>query len=551
MLQSLSIKNYALIEKVQLDFKEGFTVITGETGAGKSILLGALGLITGKRADSSSAGVASEKCIVEGVFAVKDYNLEYFFKRNDLDYEVQTIIRRELLPSGKSRAFINDTPVTLSQLASLGALLVDIHSQHKTLEVVENEFQFNILDTYSENIDLLDEYRTYFKAFKKAQSDLKVLKEKQAKAQQEFDYKSFLYAELDEAQLTEGEYKLLEDELDTLSNADKIMQQLVEAIQKIGLEEAGAIDQLTQSRAALSKLTNYGSQYKELYNRVHSVLIELEDVSSTLSDLSETVDADPLTLERHNNRLQLLHSLMKKHQVDSLEQLIEIKDSLDIFLQEVEGADGTAHTLEQKIEKEKSSALAIAAQLNKKRKNSIPNLIAHVEQILGALGMPNAQLKIELTEKEVLDLSGDVDLEFLFSANKGSELKPLGKAASGGELSRVMLALKSVLSNHKQLPTLIFDEIDTGVSGDIAVKMGNILKQMGQTMQLISITHLPQIAGQGNAHFKVFKKDVSDKTQTFIEPLDKEERIKEIAGMLGGGNTESSAAIEHAKNLLN
>ncbi len=550
MLQSLSIQNYALIEKVYLDFQQGFTVITGETGAGKSILLGALGLITGKRADSSSAGVANQKCIVEGIFELKEYNLESFFEANNLDYDSNTIIRRELLPSGKSRAFINDTPVTLSQLASLGTLLVDIHSQHKTLEVIENDFQFEILDTFSDNIDLLKEYKAFFKELKKAQNDLKLLQEKQSKAQQEYDYKSFLHAELEDANLIAGEFEKLEAELDSLSNADDIMQQLAEAVQKLSLEETGAVDQLVQSRAALSRLTRYGTTYANLYDRVHSTLIELEDISSTLSDLSDTVDADPLTLERHTNRLQLLHSLMKKHQVESVEELIEIRSNLDIFLQDVLGADDAVHTLKNKIANTKTSALAIAEKLNKKRKDTTPNLTSHVEQLLASLGMPNAQLAISLTEKEELDMSGNMNLEFLFSANKGSELKPLGKAASGGELSRVMLALKSVLSNHKKLPTLIFDEIDTGVSGDIAVKMGAILKQMGKTMQLISITHLPQIAGRGNAHFRVFKKDIANKTQTFIASLNQEERIEEIAGMLGG-NTKSSAAIEHAKNLLN
>lgn len=549
MLTSLSIKNYALIETVQLSFKKGFTVITGETGAGKSILLGALGLITGKRADSSSAGVATEKCVVEGIFNIEGYNIQSFFEENDLDFEINTIVRRELLPSGKSRAFINDTPVALSQLSILGNRLVDIHSQHKTLEVVQNDFQFEMLDTFSNNLKQLESYRSIFGDWKKYQIDLKNRLEKQQQAQLEFDYQSFLFNELNEARLVKGEFDQLEEELDTLSNADEIMQQLAATVQKISIEDTGAIDQLTEARASLSRLSQYGSQYKELYNRLHSIVIELEDVSETLSEVSNNIDADPLTLERHTNRLQVLHSLMKKHQVDSEEQLIEVKNTLDAQLQEVQGADSEIEALKAKIQELNDKAIKAAQQLHTKRNSAIPKLTSKVEKLLVALGMPNAQFIIQLDTKDELDSNGSDTLYFLFSANKGSEPKELGKAASGGELSRVMLALKSVLSSHKQLPTLIFDEIDTGVSGDIAVKMGNILKEMGNAMQLISITHLPQIAGQGTSHFKVYKKDTAEKTQTFIEALDAEQRITEIAGMLGGSQ-QSTAAIEHAKNLL-
>lgn len=550
MLTSLSIKNYALIEAVQLRFKNGFTVITGETGAGKSILLGALGLITGKRADSSSAGVASQKCIVEGVFDVNEYKLQTFFKDNDLDYESNTILRRELLPSGKSRAFINDTPVTLAQLAVLGARLIDIHSQHKTLEVVENDFQFEMVDTFSDNLKILEEYKIIFKEWRNAQNDLKQLLDKQKQAQLELDYQSFLFTELDEAQLKEGEFEQLEGEQDTLSNADEIMEQLSIAVQTVSQDNAGIIDQLSQTRSALSKLTRYGTQYEDIYNRLHSTLVELEDMSAVLSDMSTAVDADPVKLERHNNRMQLLHNLMKKHQVASVGELIVIHNDLDTLLLDIQGAGDGIIVLEKKIEVKEKQAQKIADKLHKGRVKGIPILTSLVEKLLVELGMPNAQFKIELKPNDTLDILGGDVLEFLFSANKGSKPKPLGKGASGGELSRVMLALKSVLSKHKQLPTLIFDEIDTGVSGDIAVRMGGILKKMGNTMQLISITHLPQIAGQGSAHLKVYKKDTADKTQTFIEALDEDQRIVEIAGMLGG-STQSSAAIEHAKNLLN
>ncbi|WP_339847867.1 DNA repair protein RecN [uncultured Dokdonia sp.] len=550
MLTSLSIKNYALIQSVQLRFDKGFTVITGETGAGKSILLGALGLITGKRADMSSAGDATQKCIVEGVFHIEGYQLNPFFKEHDLDYENATIVRREILPSGKSRAFINDTPVTLAQLTILGARLVDIHSQNKTLQVVENDFQFEMIDTFSDNLKLLGQYKESFKAWKLSQSELKELLERKKQAQLEYDYQSFLFTELDEASLKEGEYVALEEELNTLSNADEIMQQLATAVQNISLDESGAIDQLTNARAALSRLNSYGTQYTAIYEQLNSAFLELEDIGATLSEMSDAVDADPLTLERLNNRMQLLHSLLKKHQVATVEELIDIRNNLDNDLQDIAGVDDKIQALEDKIKTQHNKASTLAAKLHKERATAAPHLKSLVEKLLIELGMPNAQFQVSLATQEDLHASGNDVLEFLFSANKGSELKPLGKVASGGELSRVMLALKSVLSKHKQLPTLIFDEIDTGVSGDIAVKMGGILKKMGRTMQLISITHLPQIAGQGASHFKVYKKDTDERTQTFIEQLDEDARIVEIAAMLGG-NQQSQAAIDHAKNLLN
>jgi DNA repair protein RecN (Recombination protein N) len=550
LLTSLSIKNYALIQSVQLRFDKGFTVITGETGAGKSILLGALGLITGKRADMSSAGDATQKCIVEGVFHIEGYQLDPFFKEHDLDYENATIVRREILPSGKSRAFINDTPVTLAQLTILGARLVDIHSQNKTLQVVENDFQFEMIDTFSDNLKLLGQYKQSFKAWKLLQSELKELLERKKQAQLEYDYQSFLFTELDEASLKEGEYVALEEELNTLSNADEIMQQLATAVQNISLDESGAIDQLTNARAALSRLNSYGTQYTAIYEQLNSALLELEDIGASLSEMSDAVDADPLTLERLNNRMQLLHSLLKKHQVATVEELIDIRNNLDNDLQDIAGVDDKIQALEDKIKTQHNKASTLAAKLHKERATAAPHLKSLVEKLLIELGMPNAQFQVSLDTQEDLHASGNDVLEFLFSANKGSELKPLGKGASGGELSRVMLALKSVLSKHKQLPTLIFDEIDTGVSGDIAVKMGGILKKMGRTMQLISITHLPQIAGQGASHFKVYKKDTDERTQTFIEQLDEDARIVEIAAMLGG-NQQSQAAIDHAKNLLN
>ncbi|MEP0265569.1 DNA repair protein RecN [Dokdonia sp.] len=550
MLTSLSIKNYALIEEAQLNLKDGFTVITGETGAGKSILLGALGLITGKRADSSSAGDMTAKCIIEGVFDIAAYQLVTFFKRHDLDYEEATIIRREILPSGKSRAFINDTPVTLAQLHALGERLVDIHSQHKTLDVLENEYQFEVLDTFANALPLRKTYAKHYTAWKDKQALLTQIQEKKQRAQLEFDYQSFLFNELDEAKLIEGEFEQLETQLKTLSHAEEIQESLATAQQKLAQDELGIIDQLSEARNALSKISSFGEGYEAIYNRLHSVFLELDDLTQELSDLADGVDADPLTLEKTNNRIQLLYNLMKKHQVDSVSELIAIRERLDAELYAVQNVDDQIAKMEEEIAFAKAESQKIATQLREKRTKTIPKLKASIEKILIELGMANAQFQVELVPVNELTAKGIDALSFLFSANKGMDVKPLGKGASGGELSRVMLAIKAVLSRHKKLPTLIFDEIDTGVSGDVAVKMGGILKDMGNTMQLISITHLPQIAGQGASHFKVFKTDEGEKTKTKIHTLSEDDRIIEIAAMLGG-NSQTTAALEHAKNLLN
>ncbi|MFT5891148.1 MAG: DNA repair protein RecN (Recombination protein N) [Dokdonia sp.] len=550
VLTSLSIKNYALIEEAQLSLQDGFTVITGETGAGKSILLGALGLITGKRADSSSAGDMTAKCIIEGIFEVSGYQLQSFFKKQDLDYEDATIIRREILPSGKSRAFINDTPVTLAQLGALGERLVDIHSQHKTLDVLENEYQFEVLDTFANAMSLRKKYYDQYTIWKNKLVQLQQMQEKKQRAQLEFDYQSFLFTELDEAKLIDGEFEQLETQLKTLSHAEEIQESLSTAQQKLTQDEVGIMDQLSEARSALSRISAFGDDYEGLYNRVHSIFIEVDDLTQELSDLSGGVDADPLTLEKTSNRIQLLYNLMKKHQVDSVTDLIAVRERLDDELYEVQNVDDQIAKMEEEIAFAKAESQKIATLLHDKRSKTIPKLKASIEKILVELGMPNAQLNIELASLQDLTSNGNDGLDFLFSANKGMDVKPLGKGASGGELSRVMLAIKAVLSRHKKLPTLIFDEIDTGVSGEVAVKMGAILKDMGNTMQLISITHLPQIAGQGASHFKVYKTDEAEKTKTKIIPLSKEDRIVEIAAMLGGNN-QTTAALEHARNLLN
>lgn len=550
MLTSLTIKNYALIEEAQLSLNDGFTVITGETGAGKSILLGALGLITGKRADSSSAGDTTTKCIVEGIFEIGPYQLSSFFQKNDLDYEDATIIRREILPSGKSRAFINDTPVTLQQLSALGVQLVDIHSQHKTLDVLENEYQFEVLDTFANALKIKTSYRDSYLQWKKGQETLSTLLERKQRAQLEYDYQSFLFNELFEANLIEGEFEQLETQLHTLSHAEEIREYIALVQHKLSQEGLGVVDQIGEARTALSKINSFGANYASLYERLNSVFIEVDDLSQEIVDLSQSIDVDPSLLEKTNNRVQLLYNLMQKHQVQSVTELIAVRERLDGELFEVQNVDDQILKLEEEIAIAKTNAEKWASQLHTSRSKAIPKLKASIEKILVELGMENAQFDIELAVTKELSPKGNDALTFLFSANKGMDIKPLGKGASGGELSRVMLAIKSVLSRHKKLPTLIFDEIDTGVSGDVAVKMGAILKEMGNTMQLVSITHLPQIAGQGASHFKVYKIDDETRTKTNIIHLSDEDRIIEIAEMLGG-TRQSSAALEHAKNLLN
>lgn len=550
MLKSLSIKNYALIEEAIISFTPDFTVITGETGAGKSILLGALGLITGKRADSSSAGDTSKKCIIEGAFKISGYHLEPFFEIEDLDYEELTLIRREIAPSGKSRAFINDTPVTLQQLSKLGECLVDIHSQHKTMDVVATAYQFEVLDTYAGIAHLILDYKTFYNDWKSKEETLRNLILLKQNAQLESDYQQFLFTELDEAAIQPDEFEKLEEELKTLSHADEIVSQLSNARQLLALEDSGVLDKVAVARSNLTAISKYAEIFEQLQLRLQSVQIELDDISQELEEQASKVTVDPLELERTNTRVQQLYNLMKKHKVSETAELILLRDKLDDELQSVLRVDDKIAGVEGEIAFAKAELEKIAQKIHAKRFKSIHSLEAEITKLLKSLGIENPQFKIELLQTDQFLINGMDEISFLFSANVGMDVKPLGKGASGGELSRVMLAIKSVLGKHKKLPTLIFDEIDTGVSGEVALKMGAILKNMGSSMQLLSITHLPQIASQGAAHLKVHKSDKNGRTTTKITALDENDRIVEIAEMLGGSNRTSSA-MEHAKNLLN
>ncbi|WP_417369705.1 DNA repair protein RecN [Gelidibacter japonicus] len=550
MLTTLSIKNYALIDSLQVDFGSGLTIITGETGAGKSILLGGLSLILGKRADLSSVKDPSEKCIIEATFDIAKYNLKSLFKEEDLDYEPQTIIRREILPSGKSRAFINDTPVNLDSLQALGERLLDIHSQHQTLQLTNDDFQFQVIDALAENGGLLQDYTLQLSKFKSLKSEFKKLQNQKIEAAKELDYNLFLLKELEEAKLVAGEMELLEEEYETLNNIEEISERLAASHELLSSQEIGVMVHLTEAKNQLSKLAGFSTIYNAVFKRVTSSLIELDDIFAVIEELQESLEADPARLNAVNLKLQVLHNLMQKHTATDVSELIQIRESLREKVSITENLDSVIADKESELSSLEHKLNEIALKLSKNRIKAIPGLIKQLEDILAILGMPNARFNVELIPSDTFLSNGKDDLKFLFSANKGGQFNELKKAASGGELSRIMLAIKSILTNYTQLPTIMFDEIDTGVSGEISNKMASIMQQMSKTMQVFTITHLPQIAAKGDTHFKVYKEDVDEITLTQLKRLNQDERIVEIAQMLGGINM-SDSAIEHAKQLLN
>jgi len=550
MLTSLSIKNYALIDTLAVNFNDGFSIITGETGAGKSILLGGLSLILGKRADLSSLKDASQKCIIEAVFNISNYKLKALFKSEDFDYETQTIIRREILPSGKSRAFVNDTPVNLASLQVLGERLIDIHSQHQTLQLTSNEFQFQVIDALAKNDGALENYKTELKIYKNLEKEFAELKEFQAEAIKEHDYNTFLLNELVDANLVEGEVEELEEEYESLNNIEGIKEKLGEAYQLLNDDEVGVLTSVTALKNVFQKLFGFSSKYEDLFNRANSALIEMDDLFKEVDEFQEGLDADPNRLEVVDSKLKTIHSLMQKHIASTISDLISIKNDLEEKVAITENLDGAIEKKQAEINSKKNELNLISKNIHKKRSEVIPQLKKQLETILIDLGMPNAQFKIDVMQSNTFFANGKDELSFLFSANKGGRFNALKKAASGGELSRIMLAIKSVLAKYIQLPTIMFDEIDTGVSGEISNKMGDIMLQMSRNMQVFSITHLPQIAAKGHSHFKVYKEDVNEVTQTNLITLNHDERIVEIAQMLGGSEM-SSSAIAHAKELLN
>lgn len=550
MLTSLSIKNFALIEKLNIDFSENFSIITGETGAGKSIVLGALGLVLGKRADLSSLKNKEEKCVIEAHFEISRYNLESFFEASDLDFENQTIIRREILPSGKSRAFVNDSPVNLQELQSLGEYLIDIHSQHQTQELSEENFQFAIIDSIGNNQKIISDYALLLKKYKSLKGNLSDLKIKLQEASKEQDYNSFLLEELLSAKLKSGEQEELESVYEQLNNVEFIKESIDKSLAISEEEQFGVLQNLKEIKFALQKISTFSPEYNSILERINSVAIEFDDIVSELNQIGEGLTNDPEQLELANQKLQTIYNLQKKHQVSTIDELLNVQEDLDNKVISVDSLQNEIEKAEITISENEKELDVIADSIRKNRLKAIPILTEKLIAILDLLGMPNVRFKIDVTQSSTYHNNGKDDLEFLFAANKGSDFGLLKKTASGGELSRIMLAVKSILAQYQKLPTIIFDEIDTGVSGEIAHKMGDIMKDMSKTMQVFAITHLPQIAAKGNSHFKVSKSTVGEQTLSELKLLSKEERIVEIAQMLSGKDI-SDSALNHAKALLN
>lgn len=549
MITSLSIENFALIEKLSIQFSNGFSTITGETGAGKSILLGALGLVLGKRADLTSLKNKEEKCIVEASFFLKNYNLQSFFLDNDLDYEDETIIRREILPSGKSRAFINDTPVNLQELQDLSAFLVDIHSQQQTQDLSDDSYQFQIIDSVANNFDLLNEYKIALKEYKAIVSSIEEKKSELSSVIKEQDYNTFLLEELLNAKLQGLDQAELESTYEKLNNVELIKEQLQKISSISNEEQFGVIQNLKEIKLAFQKVASFSKEYESLLERLNSVIIEFDDIEKETSNQSDSLLSDPEQLELVNQQLQDIYSLQRKHNVTTVEELLQIQNDLDQKIISVTTLEDEIAALEKRSEEAEVHLRKIAKEISQKRIQFVPVLVEKAQSILAQLGMPNAQIKFDIKPTDKFLPNGSDEIQLLFSANKGSDFGLLKKVASGGELSRIMLAIKSILAQHSKLPTILFDEIDTGVSGEIAHKMGEIMKQMSQSMQVLSITHLPQIASKGIEHFKVFKKEEAHHTITQIVKLNDQERINEIAQMLSG-STITESALNNAKELL-
>lgn len=550
MLQTLHIKNFALIEHLHIDFSDRLSTITGETGAGKSILLGALGLVLGNRADLTSLKDKEQKCIVEAHFKIVDYKLQDFFSQSDLDYEDVTIIRREILPSGKSRAFVNDSPVNLQELQELGNYLIDIHSQQQTREFSDEQYQLQILDAVAGNSEAIAVYKGQLAAFKSLQAELKKFCAQKEALAKEQDYNAYLLQELLQAGLKPGEQEELEAEMEKLGNVEFIKESLAKALAVANEEQAGAVQNLKEIKSALQKISGIATEYNEFYERVTSLLIEFDDVNAGLAQNLEKLSDDPERLEAVNQKLQLIYSLQKKHQVNTVEELLAIQERLDSTVMMADELEGAIEKLEAKSGDAKAAADKTALFLHEKRQAAIPVLTEKITAILSQLGMPNARFNFEITHTENYHSAGRDEIQLLFSANKGTDFGLLKKVASGGEMSRIMLAVKAVLADYSKLPTIIFDEIDTGVSGEIANKMGDIMKAMSRKMQVFAITHLPQIASKGDQHYKVFKSTQGETTVSELKLLTKEERINEIAGMLSGKDI-SDSALNHARALLN
>ena len=550
MLRQLYIRNFTLIDELDITFKPGFSVITGETGAGKSIILGAIGQILGNRADARMVKAGCDKCVIEAHFDLSNYDMESFFDDNDIDYEPEDcIIRRELKANGKSRAFINDTPVALTTARELGQQLVDIHSQHQNLLLQKEDFQLNVVDIIAHNSQLLNDYRTLFDGYAKAKAALREKEEECEKDRANEDFLRFQADELVKAQLVDGEQEELEQELETLSHAEDIKGALFDADNLLSGDDRC----ITQScKTMLSRLSDIGDVYpaiRQVTERIDSAYIELKDIARDISNLAESIDFDPARLTMANERLDTIYTLQKKHHVESVAELIAIRDSLTARLNDITNSEDMLEDMRRQVEDMHRKATEAAARLTESRQEAARRVTEQLLAQMTSLGMPNARFEIKFETKE-LAVDGADRISYMFSANKNVPLEPIAQVASGGEVARVMLSLKAMISGAVKLPTIIFDEIDTGVSGRVAEMMAQIMRQMGRAdRQVISITHLPQIAALGTTHYKVEKTDTDDTTISRMRMLGHDERITEIAQMLSGSNI-SDAAIENAKSLL-
>jgi len=556
MLQKLSISNYALIDNLEIAFGDGLNILTGETGAGKSIILGALSLILGQRAESRYFFNQQRKCVIEGSFKIDGFHLKQFFEDNDLDYEAETVLRREISIDGKSRAFVNDTPVNLTALKELGEKLIDIHSQHATLEINDPTFQLLVVDSVAKHDGLLNNYRDKFRAYKKGTARLRQLTEESAKAKTDLDYYQFQFDELEKAAIGADEQETLEHELYTLSNAEEIKRNLLAAFFLMQEGETSAIIQLREAGHQLSTLERHDPQIATLYQRLNSAIIELKDIAAEIESIEQQTQTNEARALEVNARLSIFYNLQKKHRVNSNAELLALQDELSEKIQQAVFGDDAIEKLQKQLDADKKELEKLAGELSANRKTAAPVIETNVLHTLDEMGMGNASLKIEWLSPAGhnsplggLGENGTDAVRFLFTANKGHALAEMSKVASGGELSRLMLAIKSLIAQNTALPTIIFDEIDTGVSGEVANKVGQIMERLSANLQVITITHLPQIASKGQNHYFVYKDEESATTYTRIKQLDKNDRVLEIAKMLSGDKPGESA-IKNAKELL-
>ena len=549
MIQRLLIKNYAIIESLEMEFAKGLTIITGETGAGKSILLGALGMILGNRADTKVLYNAKEKCVIEGYFDISAYDLQAFFEENEIDFDQHTVVRRELTPAGKTRSFINDTPVNLGQLREFSGKLVDLHQQFDTLDIHDATFQLQMIDALANNKGPLSIYREKFRIFQSDKKKLAQLIEKSERSAREIEFLNFQLEEFNKAELIEGEQEKLEADQQRLQNAETIKRNLSAAYQAISEDENALVGQMRSISSTINQVKKYTPSVAKLYERFESLLFELEDIGGELEAIAEDTEYDPERIADIQVRLDVMYKLQKKHGVATVEQLLEIQEDLQKQLDAFGDLSEDIANLQHDIEIQETQLKRQAGELSAKRKFVIPQFEQQVEAMLHQLSMENARLKVQTIDLEELTPTGSDDIQYLFAANKGSRMMPIKDVASGGELSRLALCTKSLVASAIPLPTLIFDEIDSGVSGDVALKMGNILQKLATHHQVVVITHSPQVAAKAEKHYFVYKNHTEDRTLTSVRPLSKDERIKAIAVMLSQ-NPPSNSALANAKELL-